>query len=91
MNDDTHTANSSHAAPVPHAFLNEIKAPSLKNRDLFIEQLTCQKLEAALNTLENIHGVTGKLRFKLSASEEGYQAYVVNEGQIIIPPEGLVS
>lgn len=90
---DTHTTNTSvHAAPSKHPFLDEIKTPhqkllARKAEELKIEQKTEQKtaagIQAALNSLEDIPGVPGKLHFKVSVSEDGYQVLAKLEKHII--------
>ncbi len=86
---DTITTNTSvHAAPAKHPFLDEIKTPhqkllARKAEELKIEQKTAAGIQAALNSLEDIPGVPGKLHFKVSVSEDGYQVHAVLEKRVI--------
>lgn len=87
---DTLTTSSGHASAAPHQFLQDIKTPlqRAKEKEAFemqVEQRTAMGLELALNSLENIPGINGKLRVKLSVSPEGYQAYAVVEANLILP------
>lgn len=85
---DTHTANSSHALPTTHPFLEEIKTPAQKllakkKAELETEYRTARGIEAALNSLEDIPGVPGKLLFKVVVSDEGYQVHAKLDRRII--------
>jgi hypothetical protein len=88
---DTHTTNSSvHAAAAVHPFLDEIKTPAQKllarkKAELDTEYKTARGIEAALNSLEDIPGVPGKLHFKVSVSAEGYQVHAKLDRRIITP------
>lgn len=94
---ETITTNSSHAAPAPHAFLDQIKSPlrrakEKKEVEAITEQRTCMGLEAAINSMPGgIPGINGKLRVKLSVSDEGYQAYVIVEPDIILPDTSILA
>ncbi len=83
---DSSTKNSSHADPVPHAFLNEIKLPLEKRADIEarVEQRTARGIEAALATLD-FTGVNGHLEFKVSISDDGYQVFFKPVSSIIQP------
>ncbi len=83
---DSSTKNSSHADPVPHAFLNEIKLPLEKRADIEarVEQRTARGIEAALNSLE-IPNCSTLLHFEVSVSAEGYQVFVAPKSSIIQP------
>jgi hypothetical protein len=88
MSDTTTTNTSVHAPAARHAFLDEIKAPhqkllARKADELKVEQKTAAGIEAALNSLEDIPGIPGKLHFKVSVSEEGYQVHAKLEKHII--------
>jgi hypothetical protein len=85
---DTATTNSSHALPAPHPFLAQIKTPmqkllARKAEDSNLEQKTARGIEQALNSLEDIPGVPGKLHFKILVTEEGYQVQAALEKRII--------
>lgn len=85
---DTHTVNSSHALPTTHPFLEEIKTPAQKllakkKAELETEYKTAQGIQAALNSLEDIPGVPGKLHFKVIVNEEGYQVHAKLDRKII--------
>ena len=86
----TTTTNSSHHAPAKPPFLDQIKSPqqkllARKQEDLKLEQMTAAGIQAALNSLEDIPGVPGKLHFKVSVSEGGYQVHAALERRIITP------
>lgn len=86
---DTHTTNTSvHAAAAAHPFLDEIKTPhqkllARKAAEMELEQKTAAGIQAALNSLEDIPGVPGKLHFKVVVNNEGYQVHAVLEKRII--------
>ena len=85
----THTTNSSvHAAAAAHPFLDEIKTPhqkllARKAAEMELEQKTAAGIQAALNSLEDIPGVPGKLHFKVVVNAEGYQVHAKLEKLII--------
>lgn len=84
----TATTNSSHALPTPHPFLEQVKTPmqkllARKAEDSQLEQKTAKGIELALNSLEDIPGVPGKLHFKILVTEEGYQVHTALEKRII--------
>jgi hypothetical protein len=84
----TATTNSSHALPAPHPFLEQVKTPmqkllARKAEDSQLEQKTAKGIELALNSLEDIPGVPGKLHFKILVTEEGYQVHTALEKRII--------
>jgi len=84
----THTTNTSHALPMAHPFLEEIKTPAQKllakkKAELETEYKTAKGIEAALNSLEDIPGVPGKLLFKVVVNAEGYQVHAKLDRRII--------
>ena len=84
----TATTNSSHALPAPHPFLEQVKTPmqkllARKAEDSQLEQKTAKGIELALNSLEDIPGVPGKLHFQILVTEEGYQVRTALEKLII--------
>jgi hypothetical protein len=86
---DTHTTNTSvHALAATHPFLEEIKTPAQKllakkKAELDTEYKTARGIQAALNSLEDIPGVPGKLHFKVVVNAEGYQVHAKLEKHII--------
>ena len=88
MSDTITTKTTVHAAPAKHPFLDVIKTPhqkllARKAEALEVEQKTAAGIQAALNSLEDIPGVPGKLHFKVSVSEDGYQVHAVLEKRVI--------
>jgi len=84
----TATTNSSHAPVAKHPFLDQVKTPmqkllARKAEDAQLEKHTAYGIEQALNSLEDIPGVPGKLHFKILVTEEGYQAHAKLEKHII--------
>lgn len=84
----TATTNSSHAPVAKHPFLDQVKTPmqkllARKAEDAHLEKRTAYGIEQALNSLEDIPGVPGKLHFKILVTEEGYQAHAKLEKHII--------
>jgi hypothetical protein len=84
----TATTNSSHPPIAKHPFLEQVKTPmqkllARKAEDAQLEKRTAYGIEQALNSLEDIPGVHGKLHFKILVTEEGYQAHAKLEKHII--------
>ena len=84
----TATTNSSHPPIAKHPFLEQVKTPmqkllARKAEDAQLEKRTAYGIEQALNSLEDIPGVHGKLHFKILVTEEGYQVHTALEKRII--------